>query len=91
MARRTMTYGVMPSREEFDAACLEHDPEDPPEACVANLGFRFGNDPRMGDAHLTQDELWDALLEAYVDFSVVDEAVGDWLSSVLGQLGFEWV
>lgn len=100
--RREMTYGVMPTREEFDAACLEHDPEDPPEACVALQGFAFGNgDPRLGEDRLTADELWEELQRAYADFEdVLDlerpskqapEAAGDWISDVLGCLGFRWV
>lgn len=98
--RRSMTFGVMPTREEFDEACREHDPEDPPEACVADQGFRFGNDPRVGDAHLTADELWEELQRAFAEYQAVDgssddggdpERAGDWCSSVLGQLGFEWI
>lgn len=99
---RSMTYGVMPTREEFDAACLEHDPEDPPEACIAYHGFHFGNDPRVGNETLTPDELWAELQKARAEYEVLlqadlaegDEAegrVGDWISSVLSCLGFEWI
>lgn len=98
--RKSMTFGTMPSREDFDAACADHDPEDPPEACVANLGFRFGNDPRLGNDTLTPDELWKELQKAFAEYQAVDgssddggapERAGDWCSSVLGQLGFEWI
>ena len=87
----SMTYGVMPSREQFDAACREHDPDDPPQACVAEQGFRFGKDKRVGDAHLTPDELWAELGRAKAEYDAGDEASGDWCSSVLGCLGFEWI
>ncbi len=100
--RREMTFGVMPTREEFDLACREHDPEDPPQATVENLGFHFGNgDPRVDEGTLSQDELWEELQRAYADFEDVlnlerpskqtPEAAGDWLSDVLGCLGFRWV
>lgn len=94
--RKSMTFGTMPSREEFDAACGEHDPDDPPEACVANLGFSFGNDKRVGSVTLTPDELWEELQKARAEWdadgeSPAGERAGDWCSSVLGQLGFEWI
>lgn len=100
---QTMTYGVMPSREQFDAACLRHEDDDPPEMCVANLGFSFENDPRVGTDTLTPDELWDELQKALADYNRPEEDgpegasscfiadAGDWCSTVLGCLGFEWV
>lgn len=102
--RRSMTYGVMPTREEFDEACREHDPDDPPQACVENLGFPFHNDPRVGDVTLTPDELWEELQKALADYNRPEDDgsnegasscfiadAGDWCSSVLGVLGFEWI
>lgn len=101
MARRkSMTYGVMPTREEFDEACSEHDPDDPPQACVADQGFPFENDKRVGSDRLTPDELWEELQKAFAEYQAVDgssddggdpERAGDWCSSVLGVLGFEWI
>lgn len=88
--RKTMTWGVMPSREEFDEAwdaqCDER--------------FAFGNDPRLGTCALSQDELWEELLKAHAESQAVDgssddggapERAGDWCSAVLYCLGFEWV
>ena len=89
MARRSMTYGVMHSLEDFDAACAE-----PDEECgksVDDLGFAFGNDERIGTDTLTGTELWNELQKAQAEFEAGDEKAGDWCSSVLGCLGFEWV
>lgn len=88
---RSMTFGVMPSREEFDAACAA-----PDEECgrsVDDDGFSFGNDPRVGDCTLSPAELWDELQRAHAEYAGGggDEAAGDWCSSVLHLLGFEWV
>lgn len=88
MALFTMTYGTMPMREQFDQACSTPDDEG---RTVSSDGFGFGNDERLGTCRLSQDELWDEILEAYVDYSVSDEAHGSWLSSVLGSLDIEWV
>ena len=80
---RSMTYGVMPSREEFS------------EAFGDEVYFAFGNDPRVGTAKLTEDELWDELQKALAVYEESDypysEAAGDWVSTVLDVLGFEWV
>lgn len=98
MARRTMTFGVMPSKEEFDEACAAKDPDSGRSA--DEDGFSFGNDPRVGTVTMTPDELWKELLKARAEHDAVDgssddggdpEKAGDWCSSVLGCLGFEWV
>lgn len=89
MARRSMTYGVMPTREEFDAACSE-----PDEECgksVDDLGFSFRNDERIGSDTLTGTELWIELEKAHIEWEAGDERAGDWCSFVLGCLGFEWI
>lgn len=92
MARRTMTFGVMPSREEFDAAWGD--------VAGGDERFSFGNDPRVGNCQLGSGELWDELQRARAEYDAVDgssddggepESAGDWCSSVLGCLGFEWV
>lgn len=89
MARRSMTYGVMPTREEFGAAWAE-----PDEECgksVDDLGFSFGNDERIGSDTLTGTELWREVEKARAEWEAGDEKAGDWCSAVLGCLGFEWV
>lgn len=93
MARRSMTYGVMPSLEEFDAACAEPDDDCGPDAptSVADRGFSFGNDKRIGNDILSPSELWTELTRAKAEYDAGDEAAGDWCSTVLGCLGFEWI
>jgi|HubBroStandDraft_6_1064221.scaffolds.fasta_scaffold289991_3 hypothetical protein len=83
----SMNYGEMPSREEYDLAW---------EQAVDRNKFRFGNDKRIGDDALSQDELWDELQKAHLEFKAARnpteiDTVGDWLSSVLYCLGIEWV
>jgi hypothetical protein len=98
MRLMTKTHGIMPTREEFDWLW---------EAVDANEGFRdgkfhFGNDPRLGTCALTQNELWNALQKAHhevcaayaeseAEFGEPAEQTDDWLSSVLGCLGLEWI
>jgi hypothetical protein len=93
----SMTFGTMPAREQFDAACAAVDEDD--GRSVEQDGFGFGNDPRLGTCRLTADELWGELQKAHAEFECRDgaddpaktDAVGDWISSVLSCLGIEWV
>ena len=89
MAKGSMTYGVMPSLEDFDAACAEPDYEC--GKSVDDVGFSFGNDRRSGTDTLTGTELWKELQKARAEFEAGDEKASDWCSGVLGCLGFEWV
>jgi hypothetical protein len=86
MTETTFTYGVLPSREAFDAA-FERE-------CPDGL-FAIRNDPHWGDQDLDSDELWD-LVEMSVaswehDGTLVAEQSGNWASCVLTVLGFEWI
>lgn len=90
-----MTYGVLPSQDDFIAAFIE-DEECEDGTCT------FGNDPRVGNCDLTANELWDELSEAHEEYSTgkknstelsekeIEEA-GDWCSMVLYSFGFEWI
>lgn len=99
-----MTYGVLPTREEFDAAFEAN--------CGGHYGdaFAFGNDSRVGTCELTCSELWAELTKAQGEWRECTpacecdeprvesgdhkgcwEAAGQWCSDVLGVLGFEWV
>ena len=84
---QTMTYGVMPSREAFEAAF------DRAEAFAGKLTFSFGNDKRVGTCEMTCSELWEELCEAHREWEqgASNDEAGDWCSAVLGTLGFEWV
>ncbi len=95
----TMTFGVMPSREDFDFAIVRENAES---------GYRFGNDTRVGTCMLTPDELWNELQKALEEYNQGDsdkpsedyedseelvraDNAGHWCSRVLETLGFEWV
>lgn len=92
----TMTYGEMPTYEQFMDACASVQEN---KRSVDDDGFSFGNDKRMGTCTLRTHELWDEVRRAIREYESAlaaddgtdPEAVGDWLSSVLFQLGFEWV
>lgn len=89
MARRSMTYGVLPSLEEFEAACAE--PDGDGGESVDDVGFAFGNDERIGTDTLTTGELWNELQNAHRDWEDGDDGAGAWCSAVLGCIGFEWI
>jgi len=81
----TMTYGVLPSREDFDAAF---------EAKCEDGTFSFRNDRFAGEDSLSCDQLWSRLVEAKQDHDFggdAGEAAGSWASDVLSVLGFEWI
>lgn len=80
-----MTYGALPSREEFDAAF--------------SGVFEFKNDKRVGTCALGPNELWVQLNIAQREWSgeaIADRPgganeAGQWCSNVLDILGFEWI
>lgn len=84
---KTVTYGVMPAREEFGdrfSASVE-------AAGDADPLFSFGRDPRVGTVNMAEHELWDELVKAHAEYEAGDEDAGDWCSAVLGCLDWEWV
>lgn len=88
----TMTYGNMPTREQFDTQF---------ESLCPDGTFAFGNDKRLGTCALDADGLWEALQAANRDYEELldempgrgndPEIVGSWMSGVLYCLGIEWV
>lgn len=88
----TMDFGTMPTREQYDRAWEEAMSSDD---AVDGVHFHFGNDERVGNDELTQDELWAELQSALRDYQGEDletaERAGEWISCVLGCLGVEWV
>ncbi len=92
--RKSMTYGVLPTREEFDTAFEQVSP--------LTGRFRFSNDPRVGTVELTCSELWREIGKAHDEWyaagvsdadrnTASEDAAGQWCSDVLGVLGFEWI
>lgn len=97
--RKSMTYGTLPSREEYEVAFAAL-----PDTATNAEGhgvFVFFNDPRVGHCGLTESELWAELVKAHteylsdvgreIDSWTKQEAAGQWCSNVLGILGWEWV
>jgi hypothetical protein len=97
---KSMTYGVLPTEDEFRAAY---------DATELRDGlFHFGNDKRLGNCALNCTELWNEVCKAHTEYEqgpaeqtdddsdneeslkAADET-GDWLSRVLGCFGFEWI
>ena len=96
MRLMTKTHGVMPTREEFEWLWETTDANGELRDGV----FHIGNDKRMGTCALTQDQLWNELQKAYhevcIEYAEPEdlsqaEQTDDWISSVLGCLGLEWV
>lgn len=92
--KKTLTYGTLPEREEFEAAFARE----------TNWSYRFvfANDPRVGTCELTCNELWRELVKARALWAgdvedtwegryseEAQNAAGQWCSNVLGVLGFE--
>lgn len=89
----SMTYGVLPTFEQYDA---EWDRLDKEGELRGGL-FHFGNDSRVGNCALDKFQLWKEIEKAHKKYEELldpdedPESVGNWLSCVLGCLGFEWV
>lgn len=85
--KTTMTYGQLPSLEQFEQAFDAGEAEGP---------FRFRNDKRVGNADFNCSELYKEVQAATKehheasDRKTRDDA-GEWASAVLYHLGFEWV
>jgi len=81
---KTLTYGVLPTQEQFDAAFER--------VCYAGP-FWVGNDSRMVTCALTASDLWRELVKTHAewkeDYHNMTPAM--WCSNVLYSLGFEWV
>jgi hypothetical protein len=76
-----MSYGQLPTREEFSDAFYEEVPNK----------FSVGNDPYLGTDEFTESELWKALKDLKEQWEEGDDGAGDTASSILYVLGFEWI
>src|ERR1700733_8865119 len=65
MAKVTLTYGDLPTKEQFDALWAEADPTTP----SGKKGFGFGNDPRLGCCVLSRDETWAEVEKAWNEYA----------------------
>ena len=82
----SMTYGILPSKTEYEKAFTHVTGEANPYIPC----FSFGNCKRMGTCKVNCVELWNELDIATGESECSDESL-DWASCVLYVLGFEWV
>jgi hypothetical protein len=92
----SMTYGQMPTRDQFARAwdkTVERERAEGNAGGVQTGTFGFGRDPRLGTCRLSRDELWAEINKAYKEASEEGgyDRAGSWISSVLYCLGIEWV
>lgn len=96
MARLTLTYGDLPTQDQFDKAWWESNPT----TADGTPGFAFGNDPLVGTCVMSREELWEKLqwvwneyADKLVGMGLTDdpEKQGSWLADMLSCLGIEWV
>lgn len=80
-----LTWGVLPSREEFDMA---FDLEQPDGIYSIRNARGESDGPAVADGDYSSDELW-SFLEAAVAGG--DERAKNFASQVLQSLGFEWI
>ncbi len=79
-----MTYGVMPTRDEFDDAF--------DKKCGAGGTYKISNDRGGRDGDWDNRLLWHLLHEQMVAYNEEEnEEAGDFVSAVLSTLGFEWI
>lgn len=85
----SLTFGVLPSREQFNLAF---------DVSCPKGTFSFGNDKRVGTCELDCDELWEELTNAHFhDLKARERAsegpvfYGEWCADVLYCLGIEWI
>lgn len=80
MSRKRFSYGVLPSRDEFDDA---FDWE-----CSSTGRYKISNDRHGRNGNFDARELWHLVNSEVKDGS--DESL-DFVSAVLSTLGFEWI
>jgi hypothetical protein len=93
MITLTMTFGQMPTEEQFNQAWSNHFGQHInhiAEDSGRDL-FSFGNDKRVGTDELTQSQVWAEINKAHEEYEQGDDAAGAWVSAVLFSLGIEWV
>ena len=89
---QSMTYGELPSRDDFDSAWDRLDRAGELRGGLYHISLsesdsRAVDGYSLGDGAWTQDQLWDALEEINGDTIEGTELVG----SILYTLGFEWI
>jgi hypothetical protein len=83
----SLTFGVMPTREQF-AECFSRE--------VPGGVYRIRNDKLMGDADFDEQELWDEINEHvsapdWLNTLGDDTSIESLISCILYTLGIEWI
>ncbi len=95
---KSMTYGVMPSHEDFDAA-FERECPNGYNITLGASDSKAVDGFKLGDGCWTADQLWDAVNEIVTHWATdTNDEAGDLqdtrvdlVSCILGTLGFEWI
>ncbi len=93
-----MTYGVMPTLEQFQEAFDRECPKGTYNIQLARSDSAAVEDFKLGDGDWTALQLWEAINEI-VHFQPGYEQAAKWrhdqvmdlVSSILDTLGFEWI
>ncbi len=86
---KTMNYGEMPSREEFNAA---FERECPDGTYVISHGTESRDRHRPDAGTHTASSLWAELERLHnCGWSDADDSPWSWIADILGTLGFEWI
>ena len=80
--RQSMSWGVFPSRKDFNRAFDEE---------VPGLRYRIRNDSIVGDDDFTASELWALCRKLKRRADRGNDAAGDLASAIMESLGFEWI
>ncbi len=96
--RQSMTYGVMPTFEDFERAFNEECPRGRYSIVLGSSDNRAADGFRLGDGEWTATDLYSACVEIAdvwhaercTDETVTDVALG-LVCSILDTLGFEWI
>jgi len=90
----TMTYGTMPTREEFDEA-FDRECPNGYNIVLSRSDSRAMDNYNLGDGKYTARELWFAIKQIVdsedVDTTWADDGPMNLVSSIMETLGFEWV
>ena len=81
-----LTYGLLPTKEEFEELCNIPDEYG---KTIAEYGCSFGNDEFVGTCVLSEKKLYSVMTKIHNDWlKNADEASGHWLNNLLYVLGW---
>lgn len=87
---QSMTYGTLPTREEFEAAFDRQCPNGY-EIQLSDSDSRAADGFRLGDGSWSEPDLWEACNEIVSAYKEDDVQAIDLVSCIMETLGFEWI